>query len=149
MKYSFFIICLVAFSFSVQAQKNKKFNVSKKSVAVQGYDVVSYFNGKAALGYEKIQSEYQGVKYYFASLTNKEVFDKNPEYYLPQYGGWCAYAMGIDGSKVKIDPETFKILDKKLYLFYNFKGNNTLTPWNKNEASLKSSADDYWNKESK
>lgn len=144
MRYSFFIICFISFSFLAQAQNGKKLNIDKKTVAVQGYDVVSYFSGKATMGYERIQSEYQGIKYYFASLTNKEIFDKNPEYYLPEYGGWCAYAMGIDGSKVKIDPETFKISNNKLYLFYNFKGYNTLTPWNENEASLKSSADKYW-----
>lgn len=149
MKYSVFIICLIVFSFSAEAQNNKKLNISKNSIAVQGYDVVSYFSGKAARGYERMQSEFRGVKYYFASLTNKETFDKNPEKYLPEYGGWCAYAMGIDGSKVKINPETFKILDDKLYLFYNYRGNNTLTPWNENEAALKSSADSYWSKQSK
>jgi len=28
--------------------------------------------------------------------------------------------MGELGEKVRIDPETFKIIDGKLYLFYNF-----------------------------
>jgi hypothetical protein len=46
------------------------------------------------------------------------------------------YAMGDSGEKVKIDPETFKILDGKLYLFYNFWGNNTLDDWKKNEKKI-------------
>jgi hypothetical protein len=39
--------------------------------------------------------------------------------YAPQYGGWCAFAMGNSGEKVTVNPETFKIIDSKLYLFYN------------------------------
>ena len=45
-----------------------------------------------------------------------------------------------------INPETFKILDGKLYLFYNAYFNNTLKSWNKNETNLKKKADAYWKK---
>ncbi|MCH2216056.1 MAG: hypothetical protein MK086_12885 [Flavobacteriales bacterium] len=68
-------------------------------------------------------------------------FSKNPENYLPQYGGWCAYAMGVKGEKVDVDHETFKVWDGKLYLFYNKYFNNTLKYWNDDEASLKPQAD--------
>ena len=54
--------------------------------------------------------------------------------------------MGNDGSKVEIDPETFKIVGGKLYLFYNRFFNNTLKSWNKNEAALKAKADANWQK---
>lgn len=64
---------------------------------------------------------------------------------MPQYGGWCAYAMGETGDKVKIDPETFRITDGKLYLFYNFRGNNTLIPWKQNELPLMEKANKNWN----
>ncbi|NOS94183.1 MAG: YHS domain protein, partial [Cyclobacteriaceae bacterium] len=47
---------------------------------------------------------------------------------------------------VKIDPETFKILDGILYLFYNFWGTNTLKDWNKNEKPLKTKGDQNWKK---
>ncbi len=144
MKQSLFFICFAVLSLSGFAQKNKTINVGKDAIAVQGYDVVGYFDGYASEGYEKIRSEFKGIQYLFTSLTNKEIFDKNPEKYVPQYGGWCAYAMGIDGSKVKIDPKTYKVLDDKLYLFYNFRGTNTLNPWNDNEQSLKAEADKQW-----
>ena len=52
--------------------------------------------------------------------------------------------MGESGEKVKIDPETFKILNGKLYLFYNFWGNNTLLDWNQNEKKLIDAADHNW-----
>jgi len=62
-----------------------------------------------------------------------------------QYGGWCAYAMGKDGSKLKIDPETFKIINGKLYVFYNKFFNNTLKSWNKDDQ-LHQQADANWQK---
>ena len=46
--------------------------------------------------------------------------------------------------KVEIDPETFKVLDGKLYLFYNAYFNNTLPKWNKDETNLKAKADKNW-----
>jgi hypothetical protein len=78
--------------------------------------------------------------------VNKEYFSKNPSKYEPQFGGWCAFAMGDSGEKVEINPETFKIIDGKLYLFYNAFFNNTLKSWNKDEANLKAKATSNWNK---
>ncbi len=126
------------------AQPTKNLNLNKKKVAVMGYDVVSYFDGQPAIGSNSLAVDYNGAKYYFISNEHKHLFESNPNKYIPQYGGWCAYAMGIDGSKVKIDPMTFKIVDDKLYLFYNFKKLNTLTLWNENEAQFKAVADDQW-----
>jgi hypothetical protein len=54
--------------------------------------------------------------------------------------------MGEKGEKVSVDPETFKILNGKLYLFYNKYFTNTLKDWNKNEATLKKNADANWPK---
>jgi hypothetical protein len=54
--------------------------------------------------------------------------------------------MGSSGDKVEIDPETFKILDSKLYLFYNAYFNNTLKSWNKDEVNLKKKAETNWKK---
>lgn len=72
------------------------------------------------------------------------MFLANPSRFEPQYGGWCAFAMGDYGKKVKINPETFKIVDDKLYLFYNAYFTNTLKDWNKDEANLKSKGDRNW-----
>jgi hypothetical protein len=52
--------------------------------------------------------------------------------------------MGAKGEKVEIDPETYKIINGKLYLFYNRFFNNTLPLWNKDESTLKPKADQYW-----
>jgi len=129
-----------------QSLRKKHFNL-EDGIAIGGYDPVSYFKGNEPLKGKKEFSVYhQGVIYFFSSSQNKEMFKSNPSLYEPQYGGWCAYAMGHDGTKVAIDPETFKILDGKLYLFYNKFFNNTLKSWNKNERDLKTKADANWSK---
>lgn len=127
------------------AARLKNFNV-KKNIAIEGYDPVSYFDSKPTEGKENLPYVFKGVTYLFASQANLNKFKISPEKYEPAYGGWCAYAMGETGEKVKIDPETFKILDGKLYLFYNFWGNNTLKGWNKDEKNLKGKADQNWKK---
>ncbi|UXE65416.1 MAG: YHS domain-containing protein [Chryseotalea sp. WA131a] len=147
MKNLSIVLCLlVANKLSVaqtQAERIKHFN-TKKNIAIEGYDPVSYFDGKPLEGKSAINLTHQGITYHFANATNQQKFKANPEKYEPAYGGWCAYAMGEAGEKVKIDPETFKIIDGKVYLFYNFWGNNTLKDWNKNEKTLKTKGDQNW-----
>jgi YHS domain-containing protein len=124
----------------------KQYNL-EKNLALEGYDPVAYFTKNKALEGTKANAyTYQGVTYYFAYTANLETFKKEPAKYEPQYGGWCAYAMGETGEKVSVDPETFKILDGKLYLFYNKLFTNTLLKWNKDEVNLKKKADNSWNK---
>lgn len=74
------------------------------------------FERQADGGKRSILDTVQGATYRFVSAQNQNEFVKNPDNYTPEYGGWYAYAMA-DGDKVSIDPETFKIIDKKLYLF--------------------------------
>jgi YHS domain-containing protein len=125
--------------------RKENFNI-KKNVALEGYDPVSYFDHQPQEGHEELFTVYNGITYRFVTQINLSKFKTNPEKYKPAYGGWCAYAMGATGEKVKIDPETYKILDGKLYLFYNFWGNNTLTDWNKNEKQLVTKAEQNWKK---
>ena len=131
-----------------QIEKRKKeFNTEKNTLAINGYDPVAYFTqSKAIEGSKTYTLVYEGITYYFSNQQNKELFKANPTHYEPQYGGWCAYAMGANGEKVEVDPETFKITNDKLYLFYNKYFTNTLKSWNKNEASLKAKADANWQK---
>lgn len=125
--------------------RKKNYNV-KKGIAIEGYDPVSYFDSKPQKGNSKLALIHKGVTYWFSTLDNQAKFKANPEKYEPAFGGWCAYAMGETGEKVKIDPETFKLIDGKVYLFYNFWGTNTLSAWNKNEKTLKNKGDQNWKK---
>lgn len=148
MKKLIVSILLTAFTLGVasaqSASRTKEFNL-EKGLAIQGYDPVAYFTqNKAVKGNSKLAALAEGVTYYFSSAANKDLFVKNYSMYEPQYGGWCAYAMGATNEKVEIDPETFKILNGKLYLFYHSWVNNTLNKWNKDEANLKAKADKNW-----
>ncbi|NDC40854.1 MAG: YHS domain protein [Chitinophagia bacterium] len=127
------------------ASRQKQYNL-EHGLAIQGYDPVSYFAGKPQRGDAKLAYSYNGVTYRFATAANLETFKKNPAGYEPQYGGWCAYAMGNTGEKVEINPETYKIINGKLYLYYNHLFTNTLKSWNKDEAHLKPNADNNWKK---
>jgi YHS domain-containing protein len=137
-------------SFSQKSTSNTaQFNLEDK-VALDSFDAVSYFTqDKPVKGKKEIETTNDGVIYKFSSENNKALFLKNPNKYKPQYGGWCAYAMGLDGSKVSVDPKTYKIVDGKLYLFYNKFYNNTLKTWNKDEKNLMKNANNFWTKEVK
>jgi YHS domain-containing protein len=145
-KYVHIFLLTIAFSGFSQNNSRKiaEFNLTNK-IALIGYDAVSYFlEDKPLKGKKEIAITSEGVVYNFASEKNKTLFLKNPDKYKPQYGGWCAYAMGLDGSKVEVDPKTFKIFDGKLYLFYNKLFNNTLKTWNKDEKKLMKNANNFW-----
>jgi YHS domain-containing protein len=141
MKKLFFLLIL---GITTSCAQTNDYN-TKRGYAIDGYDVVSYFNNKPIEGTSDYVTEFDGVKFKFASEEHLNLFEKNPEKYVPQYGGYCAYAIGAKSSKVSIDPETFEIRDGKLYLFYNAWGTNTLELWQKEGAeNLKEKADKNW-----
>lgn len=138
------VVLVTVISVSTSFSQQLDYNLDGKFIA-EGYDVVSYFNFVPKKGKAEIVYTYKNVKLKFASQANLKTFKTNPEMYFPQYGGWCAYAMGLNGKKVSIDPMTYEIRDNKLYLFYNAWGTNTLELWLKeNPESLKHKADINW-----
>jgi YHS domain-containing protein len=152
MKWIIYLGILLFIS-NVHAQQNpelilraKNFNIEKGSLALQGYDPVSYFSGKPKKGQKAISVNYKGILYWFASAQNLATFNANPDKYEPAYGGWCAYAMGAKGEKVEVDAENFKIIKGKNYLFYKDFFSNTINDWNKDEVSLFGKAETNWKK---
>ena len=142
--FATFVLLISVAAGAQTALRTKEFNI-EKGIAIRGYDPVAYFTqNKAIKGDKKFAAIAEGITYYFADAGDKELFIKDYKKYEPQYGGWCAYAMGATNEKVEIDPETFKIINGKLYLFYHTWVNNTLTKWNKDEAALKIKADKNW-----
>lgn len=143
---SLFLLLTSALSAQETSVRLKHFNLTN-GLAIEGYDPVSYFTkGKAEMGTSKYSVSFLGVKYLFSCQKNKELFVSSPTKYEPQFGGWCAFAMGDSGKKVEINPSTFKIINDKLYLFYNAFFNNTLTDWNKEEGKLKIKAEKNWSR---
>ena len=90
-------------------------------VAIRGYDPVAYFtDGKAVQGSEAYSYKWLGATWRFASDAHRRLFTASPISYAPQYGGACAEGMAYDGRVVvDTDPESWRIIDGKLYLSGN------------------------------
>ncbi len=123
--------------------------VDKSGLAIGGYDVVAYHKAnKAIKGNPSIIEKIGKTEYHFANKANAKAFKANPDKYLPQCAGYCAWGVVEKDSKFSINPETFKIVNNKLYLFFNgdFNGSqvNTLDIWNKDEAKYLKNIDKKW-----
>jgi len=139
-------VLVTASVFNCSAQKA---NTDDNQLANKGYDVVNYFTTNTAQrGSASFSATNNESTYYFINAENLEAFKANPSQYLPQYDGYCAFAVAKMNKKVAVDPETFRIDDGKLYLFFNdyFDGTpfNTIIPWINNEASLEKLAIANW-----
>jgi YHS domain-containing protein len=87
--------------------------------ALQGMDVVSYFkDGGPVKGQASFRYDFDGARYLFSSAQNRAAFVADPDRYLPQFSGLCATGIAL-GKEFKGDPDTWKIVDGKLYLFHS------------------------------
>lgn len=95
-------------------------NVSGASgIALNGYDPVAFFTeSKPTHGDPKITATHKGATYMFASESHKKMFEKDPEKYAPQYGGYCAYGVSV-GALFPVDINTWQVRNQKLYLNLN------------------------------
>lgn len=150
MRYSVLLI-VVAYVFSScggsEAPKGQVFEVD--GVAIAGYDPVAYFEqSEAKAGKLETSSSYNGLTYQFSSTKNKSLFDQNPEKYIPEYGGWCAYAVAESSTKMQPDPTMWQIQDGKLLLFYDdwmtSLTGSLLEEWNTDQSDYKKKADANW-----
>ncbi len=88
-------------------------------IALQAYDPVAFHTtGKATKGNPAILAECCGYKFAFASEENKATFEKQPEQYLPAYGGYCAFGVSI-GVLFPVEIDTWEIIDGRLVLQYS------------------------------
>jgi YHS domain-containing protein len=91
-------------------------NVDATGVGLHGYDPVAYFTvGKPTVGSEKFEATYEGVRYRFSNVENRQAFLKEPAKYAPAYGGFCAMGASL-GKKFDGDPNYWKIVNGKLYV---------------------------------
>ena len=110
-------------------------------LALKGYDPVAYFaKERAARGSKQFVHDYAGAVWQFVSASNRDLFVQDPERYMPQYGGYCAW--GISHAKLfDSDPEVWKIINGKLYLHYN---KEIEKAWEQDILSLIVKADAIW-----
>src|SRR5690349_11467786 len=118
-----YVIALTAVDVRGQspAQAKTLVNVDVQGVGAHGYDPVAFFTeGKAVRGDPQWKSTYGGATYYFQSSADRDLFEKEPAKYAPQYGGYCAMAMAM-GKLEDADPNYFLVHDDKLLLQRNEK----------------------------
>ncbi|GGI72460.1 YHS domain-containing (seleno)protein [Shewanella gelidii] len=112
-------------------------------VAVNGYDVVAYFTeSKAVQGNPAFTVRYNNINWLFSNEKHQQLFSSNPQQYVPQYGGYCAYAMS-DGFVVDTDPNAFTVYQDKLYLNYSLSVRDN---WLDNRNRFIAEADIHWQK---
>ncbi len=105
-------------SLAALASANHDVNL-KKSVMLDGYDVVAYYTlGEAKRGTEEFRADWLGGKWHFSSQQHLDLFLGDPEKYLPQYGGYCALSYANGKQHGKVDPRAWQIVEGRLYLFY-------------------------------
>ncbi len=113
------ILVLNVFITDTAYAKKPVYSGGKERAAIRGYDSVAYFTEKRPVkGSVDFSLNHNGAKWLFSTQQNLETFKANPEKYMPQYGGYCAYAVS-NGSTASSKPEYFTIYNDKLYLNYN------------------------------
>lgn len=104
--------------------------------AINGYDPVAYFIEHN----KQFQYKWNEATWYFATENNLNLFKVNPEKYVPQFGGYCAFAVS-KGFTADTDPDAFIIIDNKLYLCSDKK---FLDEWLQDESDGLQKAHDNW-----
>jgi hypothetical protein len=90
-----------------------------RGVAIDGTDPVAYFtDGQPVAGKPEFELEWNGARWRFASAAHRDQFRADPERFAPQYGGYCAWAVG-HGYTASTDPDAWTIVGEKLYLNYD------------------------------
>ena len=103
----------------VTALAAPRVNADRQGLALKGYDVVAYFvDGRAVPGDAGFEHAVDGVRYRFASAANRDQFARDPQRFLPQYGGFCAWAVSR-GYTADTDPLAWRIVDGRLFLNYS------------------------------
>lgn len=121
------------------AQTSSVYSTAGK--AINGYDPVAYFTDSMPVkGDSTITYAYEGTNWLFASAAHRDAFKADPQKYVPQYGGYCAFGTSR-GYKAPTQPDAWTIVDDKLYLNYNTK---VRAEWTKDLTVFIEKADKNW-----
>ena len=149
----FTLLTLLTITFSAHSQKCKVSDTVGKhlintdeagnNIAMEGYDLTSFFAKNPTKGSEAYASSYEGITYLFSSQANKVKFDKAPTTYMPQYGGFCAVAMYFGKAEELQTYDLYDVVDGKLYFNKNAKAKKL---WDKKGAQkIIKRSDKKWN----
>ena len=112
-------------------------------LAIKGYDAVAYFTlGRATPGSPDFAYDWDGTRWQFADAAHRDLFQRDPDAYAPQYGGYCALGMTV-GNRGEPNPEVWAIVDGKLYFNYD---EPSREEWRQDTAANIARADRQWAK---
>ena len=128
-------------AFTVTALHAQKVNTGRGGLAIKGYDPVAYFtDGRPVKGDPRFTYAFEGATYQFASAASRDQFAKEPSRYVPQFGGFCAWAVSRNYT-ADTDPLAWKIVDGKLYLNYSLR---VQAKWEEDVPGNIQKADSNW-----
>jgi len=140
---------LFAFSLSLVVGSNSAYGRHTTQVqgiwggegpAIQGYDAVAYSTmGKAMKGIEEYTYEWLGANWQFVNAEHRDLFAADPTNYAPQHGGYCSVG-ATGGGTITADPEAWRIVDGRLYLFFSDDTASRFDP----KSSAVTEADTNW-----
>lgn len=131
--FSLLILSALLASFSFGSQTSV--------VALDGYDVVSYFTqSKPSKGTAEFHTRWNDKEWHFTSESNLEKFAAAPERYAPQFDAHCANGLS-DGHLVEANPLIYRVIDDRLYLFFSKWGR---AQWAFNQEEQISLAEYWW-----
>jgi hypothetical protein len=89
---------------------------NKNGIAIGGYDSSAYWTSKSySTGQPTFVFEWKGVKWLFASQSNRDLFAAAPDKYAPQFNGYCPFCLA--GGKLVAGLGNFwDVYRDKLYL---------------------------------
>lgn len=135
-------VLIILLGFLITSIADAGLNVTENDVAIGGYDPVAYFTqGKAVKGNPEFRYRNDDdIFWLFDSAQHREMFLAESDKYTPQYGGFCAFAMGYR-VKAPANPKYFSVYEGKLYLNQNQSIQNR---WLNKKDALIPLADQYW-----
>jgi hypothetical protein len=113
------VIGVVALGSAAQARAAKPEWYLARGLALSGYDAVAYFSeSRAVKGDARFEVVWNGARWRFASVENRDRFRAEPLRYAPRFGGYCAWAVR-NGYTASGDPNAWSVVDGRLYLNYS------------------------------
>jgi hypothetical protein len=137
----FSMAAIVSSPSEASAREPRVYTGAFSSLGAGGYDVVAYFTqGRAVEGNPEYAMSYDGATWRFESEEDLALFKSHPAIFLPQYGGYCAWAVA-QGHTASGDPTVWKVVNGKLYLNYD---RDVQAKWNANIPKFIADADRNW-----
>jgi len=92
----FYILLFVAM---ITYSQETSYNIQEGYIA-GGYDVVTYFDVNPAIGDESYVYTFNDLAFKLSSERTLNLFKNSSNKFIPEYGGWCTYAIALKNEKL-------------------------------------------------